>query len=253
MAVVGLDLGSVNAKIVALEEGQAIYKRIIPSRFDTLTAGKELINDFIQTTGKKPEEIMVTGYGRVSFPEGKVVTEITCQAKGCHHSFPEYPFILDLGGQDAKAIKKSSHGKVVKFMMNDKCAAGTGRFLDVILKGLEINPSELDLPEDIKPVTIKSMCTVFAESEVITLLAKGAPKAEVIAGLFKSTAKRLAYFVESLGASEPLIFTGGGAHYRQLINYLEKELKLKIIIPPEPELTAALGAALLVNDWSVRT
>ncbi|KLU63272.1 activator of (R)-2-hydroxyglutaryl-CoA dehydratase [Peptococcaceae bacterium CEB3] len=113
---------------------------------------------------------MCTGYGRVSFPQNRVVTEITCQAKGCHYFFPEVPYILDLGGQDAKVIKKNAQGKVVSFVMNDKCAAGTGRFLDVIFRGLDLRPEDTDPAAEVEPVPINSMCTVFVESEVIIYL-----------------------------------------------------------------------------------
>jgi len=245
MKQAGLDLGSVNTKLVVLENGERIYNQVIPSRFDSVQAGMTLLKTYVEEYGEKPEKLVVTGYGRVNFPEGRVITEITCQCRGCHAYFPDNAYILDLGGQDAKVIRKNSEGKVVQFIMNDKCAAGTGRFLDVILKGLDLTTEELTLAAEAKPMPINSMCTVFAESEVITMLAKGIPKPEVIAGLFKSTAKRLANFVESVGHPAGLIFTGGGAHYTLLVHFLEQELKGNVVIPPEPELTAALGAALL--------
>ncbi|HWQ42611.1 MAG TPA: acyl-CoA dehydratase activase [Desulfosporosinus sp.] len=245
MKQVGLDLGSVNTKLVVLENGERIYSRMIPSRFDSVQAGSSLLGAYSEENGERPEKLVVTGYGRVNFPEGRIITEITCQCRGCHAYFPDYTYILDLGGQDAKVIKKNAAGKVVQFIMNDKCAAGTGRFLDVILKGLDLTSEEVNLATEAKPMPINSMCTVFAESEVITMLAKGIPKPEVIAGLFKSTAKRLANFVESVGHPECLIFTGGGAHYGLLVRFLEQELKRNVVIPPEPELTAAFGAALL--------
>jgi len=245
MRQAGLDLGSVNTKLVVIENGERIYSRMIPSRFDSVQAGIALLKVYSAENGEKPEKLVVTGYGRVNFPEGRVITEITCQGRGCHAYFPDYAYILDLGGQDAKVIKKNAQGKIVQFIMNDKCAAGTGRFLDVILKGLDLTSDELNLATEAKPMPINSMCTVFAESEVITMLAKGIPKPEVIAGLFKSTAKRLVNFVESVGHPECLIFTGGGAHYTLLVHFIELELKEKVVIPPEPELTAAFGAALL--------
>jgi len=195
MKQAGLDLGSVNTKLVVLENGKRIYNQVIPSRFDSVQAGITLLKSYVEEHGEKPKKLVVTGYGRVNFPEGRVITEITCQARGCHAYFPNYAYILDLGGQDVKVIKKSAQGKVVQFIMNDKCAAGTGRFLDVILKGLDLTSVEMELATEAKPMPINSMCTVFAESEVITMLAKGIPKPEVIAGLFKSTAKRLANFV----------------------------------------------------------
>lgn len=241
----GLDLGSVNTKLVVLDQDKPIFSRVVPSRFDSVQAGKALLRDYEEQFGEKPAKLVVTGYGRVNFPEGRVITEITCQGRGCHEYYPEQAYILDLGGQDAKVIKKNAGGKIIQFIMNDKCAAGTGRFLDVILKGLDLTPQELDSAARAKPLPINSMCTVFAESEVITMLAKGVPKPEVVAGLFKSTAKRLGNFIESVGHPESLIFTGGGAHYLLLVRFLEQELKSKVVIPPEPELTAALGAALL--------
>ncbi|SPF52721.1 putative CoA-substrate-specific enzyme activase [Candidatus Desulfosporosinus infrequens] len=245
MKQVGLDLGSVNTKLVVLENGEQVYSQVVPSRFDSVQAGITLLKGYSEEHGEKPEKLVVTGYGRVNFPEGRVITEITCQARGCHEYFPDYGYILDLGGQDAKVIKKNAQGKIVQFIMNDKCAAGTGRFLDIILKGLDLTAEELNLAAEAKPMPINSMCTVFAESEVITMLAKGIPKPEVVAGLFKSTAKRLTNFVESVGHPECLIFTGGGAHYSLLVRFLERELKGQVVIPPEPELTAAYGAALL--------
>lgn len=245
MKQAGLDLGSVNTKLVVIDNGERIYSQVLPSRFDSVQAGITLLQSYVEEYGEKPERLVVTGYGRVNFPEGRVITEISCQGRGCHVFFPDYAYILDVGGQDSKVIRKNPAGKIIQFIMNDKCAAGTGRFLDVILKGLDLTTEELELAAEAKPMVINSMCTVFAESEVITLLAKGVPKPEVVAGLFKSTAKRLANFVESVGHPECLIFTGGGAHYELLVRFLEQELKEKVVIPPEPELTAALGAAFL--------
>lgn len=243
MIKAGLDLGSVNTKLVVYDGDERVYSKVVPSRFDSVGAGKALLANWHDN--KIAYDLVVTGYGRVSFPEGKVFTEITCQARGCHEYFPEVPLILDVGGQDAKVIRKNALGKVTQFIMNDKCAAGTGRFLDVMLKGLELTQEELAMAAETKPMMINSMCTVFAESEVITLLAKGIPKTEVAAGIFQSTAKRLARFVESIAQPDCLIFAGGGAHYTLLVKFLEQELKAKIVIPEEPELTAAIGAALL--------
>jgi len=242
MIVAGLDLGSVNTKLVVLENDQPIIKKTVSSKFDPVSVGRDLLASVRHAY--EPEEIVVTGYGRVSFPESRVITEITCQARGCHYFYPDIPYILDLGGQDAKVIKKNEQGKVVNFIMNDKCAAGTGRFLDIIFKGLDLTPADINLVLEAEPVTINSMCTVFAESEVITLLAKGTPKISVLAGLFQSTATRLARFIETQGQPEVIIFTGGGAYYLPLVSLLAKQLSAKIVVPPEPELTAAYGAAL---------
>ncbi|MDA8441319.1 MAG: acyl-CoA dehydratase activase, partial [Peptococcaceae bacterium] len=192
MLTAGLDLGSVNTKMVVLDKGTQLWQRVIPSRFDSVAAGHRLLAEFSAECEQTPEQIVVTGYGRISFPLGRVVTEITCQAKGCHYYYPEHSLILDVGGQDAKVIKKNAMGKVTQFIMNDKCAAGTGRFLDVILKAMELSPQELIVAADIRPAKINSMCTVFAESEVIARLAKWTSKPQVVAGLFHSVAMRLA-------------------------------------------------------------
>ncbi|NTW04982.1 MAG: CoA activase [Peptococcaceae bacterium] len=245
MMKIGLDLGSVNTKLVALDGIKIREQKVVSSRYDSVSAGQELLKEWAKTNQDISYDLVVTGYGRVSFPEGKLITEITCQAKGCHGYFPTHEYILDVGGQDAKVIKKNPAGKVINFIMNDKCAAGTGRFLDFILKGLSLTEEELFEAAVAKPVNVNSMCTVFAESEVITLLAKGAKKSEVVAGVFQSTAIRLARFVESMAQPETLIFAGGGAHYNLLVKYLEQELKIPIVIPPDPEITVALGAALL--------
>lgn len=245
MMKIGLDLGSVNTKLVAWDGEKIREQKVVSSRYDSVSAGQALLGEWSEINKGSLYDLVVTGYGRVSFPKGKLITEITCQAKGCHKFFPAHAYILDVGGQDAKVIKKSLDGKVINFIMNDKCAAGTGRFLDFILRGLALTQEELREAASAEPVNVNSMCTVFAESEVITLLAKGARKSEVVAGIFQSTAKRLARFVESMAPPDTLIFAGGGAHYDLLVKYLEQELKIPIRIPPDPEITVALGAALL--------
>ncbi|GAV23355.1 acyl-CoA dehydratase activase [Carboxydothermus pertinax] len=240
----GLDLGSTNTKLVIIREDGSLLFKIIPTKFEPVKAGEAILRE----TGEDIQRLVVTGYGRVAFNRGKVVTEITCQAKGCHELFPEVEFILDLGGQDAKIIKKDGQGRVVNFLMNDKCAAGTGRFLEVILAAIGDEFQDEVLVNEVKAVPINSMCTVFAESEVISLLARGTPKREVVAGLFKTVAKRLAKFVASLGQPRKLIFTGGGANYKALRFFLQRELGIEVVVPPEPSVTAALGAALIAKE-----
>ncbi|GAV24501.1 CoA activase [Carboxydothermus islandicus] len=239
----GLDLGSTNSKLVIIKEDGSSTFKVVPTKYEPVKAGELLLKD----TGEI-RNLVVTGYGRVAFNRGKVVTEITCQARGCHELFPEVEFVLDLGGQDAKIIKKDSQGRVTNFLMNDKCAAGTGRFLEIILTAIGDDYRDEDLINEENAVPINSMCTVFAESEVISLLARGTPKRAVIAGLFKTTAKRLAKFAESLGKPRKLIFTGGGAKYPALRLFLQKEMGVEVVVPPEPSVTAALGAALIARE-----
>jgi len=239
----GLDLGSTNSKLVIIKDDGSYLFKTTPTKYEPVKAGELLL----ENTGEI-RSLVVTGYGRVAFNRGKVVTEITCQAKGCHQLFPEVEFILDLGGQDAKIIKKDKQGRVVNFLMNDKCAAGTGRFLEIILTAISAEYQDEDLVNEINAVAINSMCTVFAESEVISLLARGTPKKEVVAGLFKTTAKRLARFAESLGKPQRLIFTGGGAKYKALRLFLQREMGIEVVVPPEPSVTAALGAALIAKE-----
>ncbi|HOQ09024.1 MAG TPA: acyl-CoA dehydratase activase [Syntrophomonadaceae bacterium] len=252
MISIGLDIGSVAAKGVLLQEGQQ-HLMIIPTGWSPRQAGEQLIDSLLQRAGypvKDVHNITVTGYGRVALNNGaRTVTEIKCHARGVAALYPQVRTIIDIGGQDSKVIQIDSRGRVIDFVMNDKCAAGTGRFLQVTANALGLDVSELsdgEKPE--QAVDINSMCTVFAESEIIGLLAQGVDKGGIIAGLHRSVARKVAAMVKRLGIVGEVAFTGGVAMNRGIKRALEQELGCTVIVPEMCQYTGALGAALIGSE-----
>ena len=190
--------------------------------------------------------IVATGYGRINVPfADKQVTEITCHAKGVHSLLPTAKTIVDIGGQDSKGIKLKN-GKVASFVMNDKCAAGTGRFLEVIAEALGVPLDALgELSLSAKSAaTISNTCTVFAEQEVVSQLANGEPVENLIAGIHEAIATRIYAMVSKLKIEPDVAITGGGAKNIGLVRALEARFGCRVLVPPEPLLTGAIGAAL---------
>jgi predicted CoA-substrate-specific enzyme activase len=252
MITIGLDIGSVAAKGVLLKEGQ-LYSQMIPTGWSPRNAGKQLIDQLLQYTGfghHDVHNIIVTGYGRVSVrTASRTVTEIKCHARGVAELYPQVRTIIDIGGQDSKVIQVDSRGRVVDFVMNDKCAAGTGRFLQVMANALGMDVSELGDNENLEQaVTINSMCTVFAESEIIGMLAQEISKDSIVAGLHRSIGKRVAAMVRRLGINGEVAFTGGVAMNKGVKRALEEELGCQLLVPEACQFTGALGAALLGRD-----
>lgn len=250
MIVVGIDLGSVAAKGVLLN-GDKFYKTVLPTGWSPRDAGRELLNELLRQSGlERPrvDRIVVTGYGRVAFEEAdRKVTEISCHARGVAYLLNGVRTIVDIGGQDSKVIRIDEHGKVLDFAMNDKCAAGTGRFLQVMATTLGTDVSrlgELEVPGE--HVTVNSMCTVFAESEIIGLLARGMPTGGIIAGLHQSVGKRVASMARRLGIKEKVAFTGGVALNKGVERTLVEELDCPVVTLEDCQFTGALGAALAV-------
>ncbi|NLB52412.1 MAG: 2-hydroxyglutaryl-CoA dehydratase, partial [Syntrophomonadaceae bacterium] len=198
-------------------------------------------------------KLVVTGYGRMTFPDAdEQISEITCHAKGVHFLVPNARTIIDIGGQDAKVIKLDNQGYVSNFVMNEKCAAGTGRFLEVMARVLEIDVSRLgelgEQAENIVPIS--STCTVFAESEVISQLAAGKHIPDIVAGIHQSVARRVAGLTGRVGLTPQVVMTGGVAKNIGVVKAMEKELKVPIIVAPRSQLTGALGAALIAFESS---
>ena len=196
--------------------------------------------------------VVSTGYGRhgLSFAN-KSVTEIMCHAKGAHFMIPETRTIVDIGGQDSKAIAVDEHGAVKDFAMNDKCAAGTGRFLEVMAGVLEVGSVDNMGPLSLKgeyPCRISSTCTIFAESEVISLRAEGRSREDLIAGVHRAVASRVGMMAKRLRISPELVFTGGVAKNIGMKAALEEEFGMGIMVPEEPQITGALGAALIAAE-----
>jgi predicted CoA-substrate-specific enzyme activase len=249
MISVGLDSGSATTKTVLVIDGQMVTHNIHPTGFDFLSAAnngyEDALND-AEIDKKDVSGVYATGYGRNSIKfADKAVSEITAHTMGVHHLYPAVNGIIDIGGQDCKVISVND-GRVTDFLMNDKCAAGTGKFLEYTAKALEVPIEELGnlALASKEPASITSMCTVFAESEVISLRARGFKKKDIAAGLVESIARRVAVMVRQVGLKQNVALVGGVAKNAGIKAFLEKELGVSLYVPPEPQITGALGAAL---------
>lgn len=226
--MVGVDIGAVATKVAVICDGEVRAFHIVPTGVDGNSAAKRALKATLAKAGRAREDIgyiISTGYGRRIFSYAdETVTEITADAVGARTMCLEARTIIDIGGQDSKAISLSEHGQVVNFMMNDKCAAGTGRFLEVMSRVLHVKVAglgELSL-ESTTPAKINSMCTVFSESEVISLLANGRSRKDIAAGLCESIARRVSSMVKYVGIREKVFFSGGVAKNVGMVAALEE-------------------------------
>jgi predicted CoA-substrate-specific enzyme activase len=239
--------------VVIDETARVLGYSILPTGAHSTDAAQAALDAVLAQTGMARDQIqaiVATGYGRVSVPFAtKRVTEITCHALGAAHLFPETRTVIDIGGQDSKVIRVEPGGKVADFTMNDKCAAGTGRFLEVMAQrlGLELGDlGALSLASK-RVVEISSVCTVFAESEVVSLIAKNEPKGDIVAGLHKAIVSRVGSMAGAVGVAPAVTMTGGVAKNQGVVAMLEARLGMKISVPTEPQIVGALGAALLAR------
>ncbi|MEJ2293989.1 MAG: acyl-CoA dehydratase activase [Candidatus Lokiarchaeota archaeon] len=251
---IGIDIGSLATKIVILNEGKLLDHKTERSTYDFKRVGHKLFDEMLKQHQLQRTDVFVmsTGYGRntIDIADDRV-TEITAHARGAQYFFPDVTSVIDIGGQDSKAIVMSSKsGNVIDFQMNDKCAAGTGSFLEVMAHALEVPIDQFGILalQSSKPASISSTCTVFAESEVISLFAKGASKQDIASGIHKSIARRVAGMAKRIGVSPKLVFCGGVAKNDAVKKYLEEELGFEIIRPEFPQLTGAIGAAIIAEE-----
>lgn len=255
MSFAGIDIGSTMTKVVIMDEqGETLAAFIGPTGPEHRHLALETLDQAVKDADLTFDDldfIVSTGYGRINCPfADKQVTEITCHARGIHYLFPKANIVIDIGGQDSKGIKLDQDGKVANFVMNDKCAAGTGRFLEVIAETLGIQLADMgavSLKAD-GYVQISNTCTVFAEHEVTSRLAEGVAIPEIVAGLHEAIAGRVVNMVRQLGISPDVVVTGGGAKNIGLVKALEHKVGFEVLVPPEPLLTGALGAALVGQD-----
>ncbi|MBW1672541.1 MAG: 2-hydroxyglutaryl-CoA dehydratase [Deltaproteobacteria bacterium] len=258
MIVAGIDIGAATAKAVILRGDSISGFAIVPTGYDVSKASESVIRDVVKKSRCSIDEvafIVSTGYGRnaVSF-SNKAITEIICHASGVNWMFREARTVIDIGGQDSKVMSIDDKGKVYNFVMNDKCAAGTGRFLEVMSEVLDVginNMGSISL-QSTEPCSISSTCTVFAESEMVTLRAQGKSRENIIAGIHKAMAHRVAIMGKSVGFRKKVVFTGGVAKNEGVKKALEDELNLELIVPEEPQIVGALGAALLARAEEAR-
>lgn len=252
MLVAGIDVGSVAAKAVVFDaEAKAVCGgAVLPTGWNTREAGQAALDAACREAQTQPEQlsqIVGTGYGRIALPFAhKTVTEITCHARGAAWLYPGAGVVLDIGGQDSKAISLDSDGAVRDFVMNDKCAAGTGRFLQVLSGILGLPLEELgQAAARGTPVPISSMCAVFAETEIVGLLAQGAKPEDLAAGVLASIARRMRALAKRISFSGICVFSGGLAVSPAFQTFLSRELDMPVTVPERPQLVGALGAALI--------
>lgn len=251
LIVAGLDIGSVSTKAVLLDSafnrrGSALIETGARARI-AVEKCFQMALDRAHISAHDVSYIVSTGYGRksVSF-SNEDITEISCHAQGIHFLFPNTNIIIDVGGQDSKAIKINEKGRLLSFVMNDKCSAGTGRFMEVMARALQVSIEEfgtISLQAQ-KVVPISSFCTVFAESEVISRIAEEKPVADIIKGIHLSIASKVIKLAEKVGLEGEVALTGGVAKNRGFVKEIEELLGRRVNIPDEPQLSGALGAAL---------
>lgn len=247
MAVtVGIDSGSTTTKGVLLQDGVIMRRFLCPTPFRPETA---IIDAWEQLSAGLDERpfLTLTGYGRqlVDFAD-KQVTEISCHGLGARLLAPDTRTVIDIGGQDSKVIQLDEQGNLTDFLMNDKCAAGTGRFLEVISRTLGASVEQLDaITHGVKPHAITSMCTVFAESEVISLRSAGVAPEAILAGIVNAMARRSANFIGRLSAQGPVLFTGGVSHCAVFVEKLAEHVGMAVHTHPDAQYAGAVGAALI--------
>ncbi len=248
MRYAGIDIGSRTIKLVIVDDdGTIVESREADTGFEPMTAAQEM------TAATFFDRIMATGYGRNLFEistEAPTVTEIKAHATGAKHLFPQVDTVVDIGGQDSKVIALFENGKVKKFEMNDRCSAGTGKFMEIMARslGFDIEHFGEEALRFHHDLNISSMCTVFAESEVTSLIAKGHSPQDIAMGLHKSIINRVAGMIKRVSSEGNIVFTGGVAHNPCMHQLLTEKLGRKVVVPATPQLVGALGAALLVRE-----
>jgi len=250
---IGIDSGSRTTKIVVYDSGkrEIIFSNIVDSGINPKRVSGKILEDALKLTGISEDQILTinsTGYGRnVVSATNRAISEISCHAKGVHFFHPDVRTVIDIGGQDSKVISINEQGKVAEFAMNDKCAAGTGRFLEVVGTILGTTVEELSgIAETAdKEISISSTCVVFAESEIIGLISSGETKGNIIRSVHYSIAKRVANLLTQIAIFPPIAFTGGVAHNLSLAEAISSQLGKDVIIVKNPDITGALGAAIL--------
>ncbi len=255
MYVMGIDSGSTSTNAVIMDRNREIKAfSVVRTGAKSGQSAQKILEEVLDKAGLKREDIswiVSTGYGRVSIPfADENVTEISCHGRGAHYFNPKVRTILDIGGQDSKAIHLNEAGEVTDFVMNDKCAAGTGRFLEMIARSLEMDISELGPAalQSTEYIEITSMCSVFAESEVISLIAQNKEKADIAAGVCRSIAGKSYSLMKRVGLEPEFMMTGGVAKNPGVVRAVEEKIGAKLYICPEPEIVGAVGAALYALD-----
>lgn len=251
----GIDIGSLSCDAVVMDEaGTILASAVVPTGADSQVAiarATDAVLERARLTRDDLAALTSTGYGRENVADRtRSVTEISCHGRGAFELFPNTRLVIDIGGQDSKAISLAPTGKIMDFAMNDKCAAGTGRFLEVMARTLEVSLDDLGPLASAadEELAISSMCTVFAESEVVSLVSQGKAVPNIVQGLCRAIAQRTRGLAKRVGLEAEVTMTGGVAKNAGVVRALEEAIGLPINIPPEPQIVGAMGAALLARD-----
>jgi (R)-2-hydroxyacyl-CoA dehydratese activating ATPase len=251
----GIDVGSLSADAVIIDsEKKLLGYAIVPTGHNSQESGSKAFHAALEKAGVAEADIagiLSTGYSRARVKQaGDSKTEISCHAKGAFLLFPDVSTIIDIGGQDSKAIRVGKNGRVTDFAMNDKCAAGTGRFLEVMATALDVGLGELGglaLKSD-SDISISSTCTVFAESEVVSLISQGSTATDIAMAISKSIAHRTSGLVTRVGIEDRVVMTGGVAKNQAVVAALCEKIGKEIFVPEEPQIVGALGAAMFALE-----
>lgn len=251
---IGIDIGSETTKGVIISDGKPVAYHLLPSGFNYRMAAERLRKELLAKAGLSPESIAFTvatgpGSGNVPFSDQQV-TDIRCCAKGISHIFPAVRTVIDLQGQSSQVIRLGDGGQVINFAVSEKCASGSGRFLHVIANVLQLKLDDIG-PLSLKsssPVTFTTGCAVFGESEAVTRVAEGISKEDILAGVHKALADKISALVDRVGLEEQCAVSGGGGLNVGLVKSIEDKLGVKLLVPPQPQLVTALGAAVLAEE-----
>ena len=247
MRSLGIDIGSRTIKVAVLEDGHLEFSQKADSSYDPMSVAHKLLQ------GLKYDTMTATGYGRHNLKSHfgcPVISEIKAFGQGARFFFPEAAAVLDIGGQDTKTIALDAYGRVSKFEMNDRCAAGTGRFMEIMANALHYTMDEFGSVACTAQTAekISSMCTVFAESEVVSLISSGAGREAVALGIHEAIASRIAAMASRIGLAEPVMMTGGVARNLGVVRALEKAIGMQVVVSPHAQVNGAIGAAAIARD-----
>lgn len=251
----GIDVGSSFAKAAVIEEGRLLSSAFMPTAGSFANAARKVSTSALEKAGLSDSDIsatVATGYGSSAVDSAvRTAADISCHAAGIYHLFPSARTVVDIGSQFCRAIKLDGGGKVTNFVQNEKCAGGSGKFLQVIAKILHMKIEDLGAVslESVNPVEFTTGCAVFAESEAVSRIAEGASAADILAGVHKAMSAKITNLATRLGLAPDCVVTGGGAKDIGLVKTLEIELRVGVLVPEEPLISAAIGAALLAESY----
>ncbi len=250
----GIDIGSGTSKGVITKDGELLIYHLLPSGANYRIAAQRLREELLAKVGLIPEDIastVVTGYGAGSVPFcGREVADLRCCARGISTIFPSVRTVIDMGEQSSQVIRLSEGGQVTDFVVSEKCAAGSGRFLNIIANVLRIDLKDIG-PLSLRsknPVTFTTGCAVFGESEAVSRVAEGISKEDILAGVHKALADKISALIDRVGLEEQCAISGGGGLDVGLIKNVEEKLGIQLLVPPQPQIITALGAAIMAEE-----